>query len=79
MSFVLGKNDLLHFRTALSVRQRSTRQDDLVLPRVKAESGKRRFVYRAARAYNALSRDLREARIAPFRRQIKKQLSVARR
>ena len=69
-----------HFHTVQSVRQRSTRQDDLLsMPRIRTESGRRRFVYRAARAYNGLPSDTRETSVAVFRRRITEQLGLARR
>ena len=58
-----------------SVRERSTRQDDnLFMPRVRAESGRRRFVYRAAQAYNELPPDIRGATTAVFRRRVAERL-----
>ena len=69
-----------HFHTVQSVRQRSTRQDNLLsMPRIRTESGRRRFVYRAARAYNGLPSDTRETSVAVFRRRITEQLGLARR
>ena len=68
-----------HFRTAMSVRQRSTRQDDhLVLPRIRTESGRRMFIYRGARAYNALPPSVRDGRTAAFKNALRIHMGQAR-
>jgi len=54
------------------MRARSTRQDrNLALPRVWNDAGKRRFVYRTAKAYNKLPGKLRMSSIASFKRGLK--------
>ena len=66
-----------HCHTVQSVRHRSTRQDDLlVVPRIRTESGRRRFAYRATQVYNALPPDIKETRISVFRKKVKKQLGM---
>ena len=64
------------FKTVRTVRAgRTTRQDNLLaVPRIRNESGRRRFAYRAARAYNTLPPEIREARAASFRSKVRDQL-----
>ena len=53
-------------------RERSTRQDaNLTLPRIRSESG-RRFMYRAASAFNALPVTLREERSGAVKKNVKR-------
>ena len=53
------------------LRFRSTRQDAaLALPRVRIETGKRRFLYSTVQRYNALPLDLREMSISSFKRKV---------
>ena len=56
-------------------RERSTRQDaNLALPRILSESGRRRFVYRAAYAFNELPASFRGERPGAFKKHLKRHL-----
>ena len=56
-------------------RERSTRQDaNLALPLIQYESGRRRFVYRAASAFNELPISFREERPGAFKKHLKRHL-----
>ena len=56
-------------------RERNTRQDaDLALPRIRSESGRRRFLYRAVSAFNALPLAVREQPPGAFKRNVKRRL-----
>ena len=56
-------------------RERSTRQDaDLALPRIRSESGRKRFLYRAVSAFNSLPVAVREQPPGAFKRNVKRRL-----
>ena len=58
-----------------SVRQRHTRQDNLLhVPRSRTETGKRRFCSRAPRLYNCLPAGLAELGPRSFGRALKRQM-----
>ena len=66
------------FCTNASVRQRNTRQDNLLhIPRSRTECGKRRFCVRAPSLYNALPLDLRERPVRSFNAHLKRFLRDA--
>ena len=55
--------------------ERSTRQDaDLALPRIRSESGRKRFLYRAVSAFNSLPVAVREQTPGAFKRNAKRRL-----
>ena len=57
-------------------QERATRNDsDLFLPRIRTESGRRRFIYRASHAFNELPHVLRHKPIGAFKRELKRHLS----
>ena len=59
-------------QTNREARVRSTRRDDdLRLPAVRTEAGRRRFLYRGPLWYNALPMELREMSVARFNRALK--------
>ena len=54
------------------LRDRTTRQDrNLSLPRIRTETGKRSFLYRAVSAYNRLPQAARDGSLARFKRSLK--------
>ena len=56
-------------------RERSTRQDaDLTLPRIRSESGRKRFMYRAVSAFNALPLAVRKQPLGAFKNNVKRRL-----
>ena len=56
-------------------RVRPTRQDgNLCLPRIRSETGRRTYVYRAATAFNDLPSTVREGSLPKFKRGLKKYL-----
>ena len=56
-------------------RERSKRQDaDLTLPRIRSESGRRRFMYRAVSAFNALPLAVRKQPLGAFKKNVKRRL-----
>ena len=58
-------------QTNAEIRSRNTRRDaDLALPRIRTEAGRRRFMYRAVQAYNALPEETRILNIPAFRRAV---------
>ena len=59
-------------------RDRPTRQDtDLCLPRIRSESGRRSFVYRAPAAFNTIPVGIRSGTPSQFKRMIRKRLRCA--
>ena len=64
--------DLFTTNTDRPDRSRSTRQDRLLfLPRVRTETGKRRFAYRAALASNRLPSEFTDMTVRKFKRELK--------
>ena len=67
--------DLFSLHCDRHERSRSTRQDNLLfLPRVRTETGKRRFAYRAALELNRLPSDLIGMPVRRFKRELKRRL-----
>ena len=51
----------------VALRSRNTRQDTaLALPRIKTESGRRRFLYHIVQMYNALPPEMKDQSIASY-------------
>ena len=56
-------------------RERSTRQDtDLILPQIRSESGRRRFLYRTVSDYNALPAAMKDEPPGSFKKSVKRYL-----
>ena len=67
--------DLFTTNRDIPDRLRHTRQDNLLsLPRVRTETGKRRFAYRAALEMNRLTYDCENMSIGKFKRQLQRRL-----
>ena len=57
------------------VRQRTTRQDDLLhVPAIRTESGRRRFLYSTVTAFNVLPQNIRDMNMRQFKRELRRYL-----
>ena len=57
------------------VRQRTTRQDDLLhVPAIRTESGRRRFLYSTVTTFNELPQNIRDMNMRQFKRELRRYL-----
>ena len=59
------------------VRQRTTRQDDLLhVPAIRTESGRRRFLYSTVTTFNVLPQNIRDMNMRQFKRELRRYLQT---